>query len=149
MKKIVLTIFLLGCICMFCLSMHDEGGTFEEKVLGTCNLVTEDLSEINILYVDETDVQQYTDLCAPAQLQGFSEYFSDCVFIENKAEVFSSHTIQVAAPEKNTWFYLYIDNEGKYLEIQWFGPGNDDGSAVFESDHPLSVDELLAAMNVR
>ena len=43
----------------------------------------------------------------------------------------------------------YIDNEGKYLEIQWFGPGNDDGSAVFESDHPLSVDELLAAMNVR
>lgn len=149
MKKIVLTILLLGFVCIICLSMHDEGGAFEENVLGACGLITEDLTEINVLYVDKTDVKQYTDLDAPAQLQGFSEYFSDCVFIESKAEVFSSHTIQVAAPEKNTWFYLYIDNEGKYLEIQWFGPGNNDGSAVFESDHLLSVDELLAAMNVR
>lgn len=148
MKKTILAAMLLMCVCIVCPSMHKQGGTFEEKVLGACNLIAEDLTEINILYVDETDVQQYTNLDAPAQLRGFSEYFSNCVFIEGNAEVFSSHTIQIAAPEKNTWFYLWIDNEGKYLEIQWFGPGNNDGSAVFKSDRTLSVDELLNTMNI-
>lgn len=148
MKKTILATMLLMCVFIVCLSMHKQGGTFEEKVLGACNLIAEDLTEINILYVDETDVQQYTNLSAPAQLQGFLEYFSDCVFIESKTEVFSSHTIQVAAPEKNIWFYLYIDNEGKHLEIQWFGPGNNDGSTVFKSNRTLSVDELLNTMNI-
>ena len=111
-------------------------------------MTSDDIKKINVMYVDETKVKQYLGLERAFQVAGFLEYFSDFVFIESKAEVFSSHTIQVAAPEKNTWFYLYIDNEGKYLEIQWFGPGNDDGSAVFKSDYPLSVDELLSAMNV-
>ena len=147
-KKLFLFIFVIGCVCVISLFQNEKAGTFEEKVLGTCGLITEDLAKINVMYVDDTDVQQHSDLEMVSQLQGFSEYFSDCTFTESEHEVFSSHMIQVAAPKKSTWFYLWIDNDGRYLEIQWFGPGDNDGSAVFESDTILSVGELLSAMNI-
>ncbi|MGM9639405.1 MAG: hypothetical protein ACI3XT_07430, partial [Butyricicoccaceae bacterium] len=65
-----------------------------------CGLITEDLAKINVMYVDDMDVQQHSDLEMVSQLQGFSEYFSDCTFAESEHEVFSSHMIQVAAPKK-------------------------------------------------
>ena len=102
--------------------------------------------EIDIMYVTNTDVSYYSDIKDPSRLSAFCAYFSRFSFVPKKAHVFSSHTISLSAPGKDTRFYLWLGNDGRLLEIQWYGPGGNDGSAVFESNGEMSVSELLSAM---
>ena len=148
MKKKVFICAFLAVLCLFAalFFLRPSGGSFEEKVLKACSIACSDIEETDIMYVTNTDVSHYSDIKDPSRLSAFCAYFSRFSFVPKKAHVFSSHTISLSAPGKDTRFYLWLGNDGRLLEIQWYGPGENDGSAVFESDGEMSVSELLSAM---
>ena len=148
MKKKVFICAFLAVLCLFAalFFLRPSGGSFEEKVLNACSLDCSDIEEIDVMYVTNTDVSHYSDIKDPSRLSAFCTYFSRFSFVPKKAHVFSSHTISLSAPGKDTRFYLWLGNDGRLLEIQWYAPGGNDGSAVFESDGEMSVSELLSAM---
>ena len=148
MKKKVFICAFLAVLCLFAalFFLRPSGGSFEEKVLKACSLDCSDIEEIDIMYVTNTDVSHYSDIKDPSRLSAFCAHFSRFSFVPKKAHVFSSHTISLSAPGKDTRFYLWLGNDGRLLEIQWYGPGGNDGSAVFESGGEMSVSELLSAM---
>ena len=148
-KKVFICAFLaVACISVCLFFLRPSGGSFEEKVLKACSLDCSDIEEIDVMYVTNTDVSYYSDIKDPSRLSAFCTYFSRFSFVPKKAHVFSSHTISLSAPGKDTRFYLWLGNDGRLLEIQWYGPGENDGSAVFESDGEMSVSELLSAMGL-
>ena len=148
-KKVFICAFLaVACISVCLFFLRPSAGSFEEKVLKACSLDCSDIEEIDIMYVTNTDVSHYSDIKDPSRLSAFCTYFSRFSFVPKKAHVFSSHTISLSAPGKDTRFYLWLGNDGRLLEIQWYGPGGIDGSAVFESDGEMSVSELLSAMGL-